>query len=77
MGTQQDPRITKLGYTMSFHKQIERQLAQEFSPNEATILVDYNDAVYYGRRLQALEMERLPRAILHLLFQELPAPDPR
>jgi hypothetical protein len=59
MGTQQDPRITKLGYTMSFHKQIERQLAQEFSPNEATILVDYNDAVYYGRRLQALEMGRI------------------
>ncbi|NQV58399.1 MAG: hypothetical protein HQ502_01955 [Alphaproteobacteria bacterium] len=44
---------------MSFHKQIERQLAQEFSPNEATILVDYNDAVFYGRRLQALEMGRL------------------
>lgn len=44
---------------MSFHKQIERQLAQDFSPKEATILVDYNDAVYYGRRLQALEMGRL------------------
>ncbi len=44
---------------MSFHKQIERQLAQEFSPSEATILVDYNDAVFYGRRLQALAMGRL------------------
>ncbi|MDA1099711.1 MAG: hypothetical protein O2967_12080 [Proteobacteria bacterium] len=44
---------------MSFHKQIERQLAREFSPSEATILVDYNDAVFYGRRLQALEMGRL------------------
>ncbi len=44
---------------MSFHKQIERQLTQEFSPSEATILVDYNDVVFYGRRLQALEMGRL------------------
>lgn len=44
---------------MSFHKQIERQLEQDFSPNEATILVDYNDAVFYGRRLQAQEMGRL------------------
>jgi hypothetical protein len=44
---------------MSFHKQIERQLAQDFSPREETVLVDYNDVVFYGRRLQALEMGRL------------------
>jgi hypothetical protein len=44
---------------MSFHKQIERQLAQDFSPNEETILVDYQDAVFHGRRLQAWEMGRL------------------
>ena len=44
---------------MSFHKQIERQLAQDFSPNEPTILVDYQDAVFYGRRLQAWEMGRI------------------
>jgi|TARA_B100000315_G_scaffold224143_1_gene229443 predicted DNA-binding transcriptional regulator len=44
---------------MSFHKQIERQMAQEFAPNQATILVDYNDVVFYGRRLQAQEMGRL------------------
>ena len=59
MEHQQDPRKTKLGIDMSFHKEIERQLAQDFSPGEATILVDYNDAVFYGRRLQALEMGRL------------------
>ena len=44
---------------MSFQKQIERQLAQEFSPSEPTILVDYQDAVIYGRRLQAWQMGRL------------------
>jgi hypothetical protein len=44
---------------MSFHKKIEEQLAQEFSPKEETILIDYQDAVFYGRRLQALEMGRL------------------
>jgi hypothetical protein len=44
---------------MSFQKKIERQLAQEFSPNEATILVDYDEAVLYGRRLQAQEIGRL------------------
>ncbi len=44
---------------MSFHKQIERQLAQDFSPKEETVLIDYNDVVFHGRRLQALEMGRL------------------
>ena len=53
------PRIAKSGNNMSFYKQIERQLAQDFSPREATTLVDYNDVVFYGRRLQALEMGRL------------------
>ena len=43
---------------MSFHKQIEQQLSQEFSPKEATILIDYQDAGFYGRQLQAMEMGR-------------------
>ena len=44
---------------MSFHTQIEQQLAQDFSTKGETILVDYQDAVFYGRRLQAAEMSRL------------------
>lgn len=44
---------------MSFHKKIEQQLARKFSPKEETILIDYQDAVFYGRRLQAKEMGRL------------------
>ena len=44
---------------MSFHKKIEEQLAREFSTNEATDLIDYQDAVFYGRQLQAAEMSRV------------------
>ena len=44
---------------MSFHKKIEQQLARKFSPKEETILIDYQDAVFYGPRLQAKEMGRL------------------
>ena len=54
---------------MSFHKQIERQLEQEFSPKEPTILVDYHDAVFYGRRLQALEMGRILKLAASALWR--------
>jgi len=42
-----------------FREQVEHQLAKHYSPKEETILVDYNNAIFYGRRLQALEMGRL------------------
>ena len=44
---------------LRFRQQVEHQLARGFSPEEETILVDFNDAIFYGRRLQALEMGRL------------------
>ena len=44
---------------LRFRQQVEHQLARSFSPEEETNLVDYNDASFYGRRLQALEMGRL------------------
>ena len=44
---------------LRFRQQVEHQLARSFSPEEETNLVDYNDAIFYGRRLQALEMGRL------------------
>ena len=47
-----------MSYT-KFREQVEHQLAKHYSPEEETILVDYNDAIFYGRRLQAMEMGRL------------------
>ena len=47
-----------MSYT-KFRGQVEHQLAKHYSREEETILVDYNDAILYGRRLQALEMGRL------------------
>ena len=47
-----------MSYT-KFRERVEYQLAKHYSPKEETILVDYNDAIFYGRRLQALEMGRL------------------
>ncbi len=44
---------------LRFRQQVEHQLTRNFSPEEETILMDYNDAIFYGRRLQALEMGRL------------------
>ena len=47
-----------MGY-MRFRQQVESQLVTNFPPEEETILVDYNDVIYHGRRLQAQEMGRL------------------
>jgi len=44
---------------MRFRQQVESQLVANFPPEEETILVDYNDVIYHGRRLQAQEMGRL------------------
>ena len=44
---------------MRFRQQVESQLVTNFPPEEETILVDYNDVIYHGRRLQAQEMGRL------------------
>ena len=44
---------------MRFRQQLETQLATSFSTKNETILVDYNDVIYHGRRLQAQEMGRL------------------
>ena len=44
---------------LRFRQQVEHQLTKNFFPEEETILMDYNDAIFYGRRLQALEMGRL------------------
>ncbi len=44
---------------MSFQKQIEKQLAQEFSPKQTPIVLNYDEAVHLGRRLHDQEMHRL------------------
>ena len=44
---------------MRFRQQLETQLATSFSTKNETILVDYNDVIYHGRRLQAQEVGRL------------------
>jgi len=44
---------------MRFRQQLETQLATSFSTENETILMDYNDVIYHGRRLQAQEVGRL------------------
>ena len=44
---------------MRFRQQLETQLATSFSTKNETILVDYNDVIYHGRRLRAQEVGRL------------------
>ena len=44
---------------MRVRQQVQPQLATSFPTENETILVDYNDAIYHGRRLQAQEMGRL------------------